>query len=1048
MVVRQKQQFRNQQIGVIRADMSVANSLSEISNSMDRISNIAFKEAAIRAEEKGAKFVADLPDNKIMATDEKGNPVNLLNDLKQSLPTKGYGKIAQRTIEKELKRRFNQVAKNAYVLKAQELAVKYRFEPTKFQEEYANYLLTQAQPYDGEYRNAIIDAGEAYGASVKMNIIKNSLLNQERISALNWSNESEITYSHDFALGSENLGSDIDNFLNVLNNDESHKETKSIATNLQFTGSLKINGSDYENNRKSNFGQGVIMGFHQKLLDLDPLVANQLQRAVLNRNTTLKGLDLLKENLTEEEMKRIQKSLSFVDSNGDNLALNRTITSQRVIHTNGQTLEAKENLELQNNFSEDVLEKNNSIRNELQSSEYLNDIEMNLNNVQTKDIGSFVEKYIAEVREEGSKKQTTVIDGKTVTAKTSALSNEQILSIENKIRNAAELEVAERLVKLSIDESGSINELKTNKILEYLAIPSESRLKGFSDSEKQLLKGFDDFTQNVPKSVVENSFPFIPTEEPTGYSNAIRRSIHTKLEGLLTDATASSSFSQATLDRNAKMTAYANGLPYSGSSTKPDRQIADDIAFGSVPELDRANLLFTKDFVDSNNPEAKKIRTRIANLTLNQGLVPQAVVQGMQKFRYGQNINKEGFDSFYSFIMPFINEKVVDPATGELADRNVFANHDVANEVRFLKELDSAINLLGATDRYSIYNDFIEINADRTRLDNEYERLFPKKDGVSGKNRALAIIAKQTGGKNTTAYQLLTGNNEAALDLYLTRKITSARMKDVSDFKDFIKETLKENLGSGEGYILENQMISVDDDKALTRFAPKLLFGNKNMQVGFRDFSNTSVLDATNGEVSLLQGSLNGFGGGGSDLPAFFSLQADKESTRTLKGFLVPERSSSILKLNEGFDATNELEIRNQAGVETSFILHVSYNGELVPYIKNLPNGNKDFVRVKVKDFIKFYSATNGFDSSSLPKKPEIDENLGFNVLGAETQEETEQRKAAQEDKMQDVEILEQQLLTPGFLDERDAKLVERILRTPMSPDAKLRELQKIKDRY
>ena len=63
MVVRQKQRFRNQQIGVIRADMSVANSLADISNSMERISNTAFREAAVRAEEKGRKFVADLPDN-------------------------------------------------------------------------------------------------------------------------------------------------------------------------------------------------------------------------------------------------------------------------------------------------------------------------------------------------------------------------------------------------------------------------------------------------------------------------------------------------------------------------------------------------------------------------------------------------------------------------------------------------------------------------------------------------------------------------------------------------------------------------------------------------------------------------------------------------------------------------------------------------------------------------------------------------------------------------------------------------------------------------
>ena len=140
MVVRQKQRFRNQQIGVIRADMSVANSLADISNSMERISNTAFREAAVRAEEKGRKFVADLPDNQIMGIDEKGQPVNLLNDLRTSLSTKGYGTIAKRTIEREIRRRFATVAKNTYVNKAAELSAKYRFQPTKFQEEFSNFL--------------------------------------------------------------------------------------------------------------------------------------------------------------------------------------------------------------------------------------------------------------------------------------------------------------------------------------------------------------------------------------------------------------------------------------------------------------------------------------------------------------------------------------------------------------------------------------------------------------------------------------------------------------------------------------------------------------------------------------------------------------------------------------------------------------------------------------------------------------------------------------------------------------------------------------------
>ena len=38
---------------------------------------------------------------------------------------------------------------------------------------------------------------------------------------------------------------------------------------------------------------------------------------------------------------------------------------------------------------------------------------------------------------------------------------------------------------------------------------------------------------------------------------------------------------------------------------------------------------------------------------------------------------------------------------------------------------------------------------------------------------------------------------------------------------------------------------------------------------------------------------------------------------------------------------------------------------------------------------------------------------------------------------MESLELLQQQLMTPGVLDSKKSKLVERIMRTPMSPEAK-----------
>ena len=52
MVVKYKRQVRSDSIGVIRADMSVANSLAETANAIGRMSNEAFKIAAVKSEEK------------------------------------------------------------------------------------------------------------------------------------------------------------------------------------------------------------------------------------------------------------------------------------------------------------------------------------------------------------------------------------------------------------------------------------------------------------------------------------------------------------------------------------------------------------------------------------------------------------------------------------------------------------------------------------------------------------------------------------------------------------------------------------------------------------------------------------------------------------------------------------------------------------------------------------------------------------------------------------------------------------------------------------
>ena len=115
MVARYKRQVRSGEIGVIRADMSVANSLGEISNAVNKMSNEAFKMAADGAEERGRDYISSKSDDEIFGIDpETGQPKNVLTELLADLPSKGYGMIAQDAIKQEASKRFGLVLETKF----------------------------------------------------------------------------------------------------------------------------------------------------------------------------------------------------------------------------------------------------------------------------------------------------------------------------------------------------------------------------------------------------------------------------------------------------------------------------------------------------------------------------------------------------------------------------------------------------------------------------------------------------------------------------------------------------------------------------------------------------------------------------------------------------------------------------------------------------------------------------------------------------------------------------------------------------------------------
>ena len=186
-VVKQRRQFQNTQIGINRADMSVANDLGRVSQLADQITNRMFREAADNAAKSTKQFIDEMPNNAIYGVDPKTGRPKVI-DFQESLPSKGYGTYAQDLIKKGIDERFTRLATNEYKEKSAEFASKYPFSPTKYKEEMSRFVSEMKKPYSGKYANLIeIGATEWIGRTQAV-ILENAIKNQRRLAGLDLSN--------------------------------------------------------------------------------------------------------------------------------------------------------------------------------------------------------------------------------------------------------------------------------------------------------------------------------------------------------------------------------------------------------------------------------------------------------------------------------------------------------------------------------------------------------------------------------------------------------------------------------------------------------------------------------------------------------------------------------------------------------------------------------------------------------------------------------------------------------------------------------------------
>ena len=265
-VVKQRRQFQNTQIGINRADMSVANDLGRVSQLADQVTNRMFREAADNAAKSAKKFIDEMPNNAIYGVDPKTGRPKVI-DLQESLPSKGYGTYARDLIKKGIDERFTRLATNEYKEKSAEFASKYPFSPTKYKEEMSRFVSEMKKPYSGKYSNLIeIGATEWIGRTQAV-ILENAIKNQRRLAGL------DLSYAlNDFSIdiASIGIGGGTDSKQTLAMIDEYVDSNNEPIATMRKMGNFRQTPKQVKDALKGEYAVNRIMHIFEKTTRTDP----------------------------------------------------------------------------------------------------------------------------------------------------------------------------------------------------------------------------------------------------------------------------------------------------------------------------------------------------------------------------------------------------------------------------------------------------------------------------------------------------------------------------------------------------------------------------------------------------------------------------------------------------------------------------------------------------------------------------------------------------------------------------------------------------------
>ncbi len=941
-VVKQRRQFQNTQIGINRADMSVANDLGRVSQLADQVTNRMFREAADQAAKSAQKFIDEAPDNAIYGIDPNTGRPKVI-DLQEALPSQGYGTYAQDLIKKGIDERFARLATNEYKETSQRLAAKYPFSPTKYKEEMSRFVSEMKKPYSGKYSNLIESGATEWIGRTQAVILEQAIKNQRRLAgadlanALNEFNQDVESIGIGGGVNSKDFMSKIEEYVGSL--------SEQIVTSRNL-GSFKQTPKQVINSLKSNYALSRMQNIFEKVTRTDK---DGLNGALFIDQVGAGRFEFPEqfENY-KDEAKLLYKQIT---KTGQGLELKRRLVglqedNNRVFRAE-QSRKVAEEQDARNATLTNILQEKDQVITSYDVMGDNNAYTSFVSSIAGQDLESTTSLYLEELQKISNFEQPQNIPG--LVATKSVLESDEANTIEASLREAYKDQVGTMIVS-----TFGRDKAKLLAVAEYVDMPVKqdgSRNfqpfidKGISLSqpEQKLLESFGNFKGD-------------PTEPMEAWGGDKQVKLSSKIRGQIVNevkeqanyvsgTTVSAAQQKLQAEYNIKIRSSFT------TSSKAEREYHEGAFFADSTygqELrQKGDMRFAFSDPEFMTPNGKnyKFYQDLNNYFVNNNILPESLVQFMKGMENGAVSAQEG-----QYVLNFIKANVLRPVSAKnmlpentqeitlpngrkktIADSgslmmnttrlNLFKRgHGLDEEANFFASFMRSTQAFGSDRTVSLFAKAVEMRNDPSKRDDVMNYLRMKFDLQPNQNpieHGRRILADVAGGTNNPLYNML----KESVDEW---GVLSFATNQKESFRDFVENVKKTSFASGNDIVLDvNGVIATDNPKdILTPYSPLRLFGDK--ADAFAEWADTLIHSESNGVFSLFGSNRGSMTTSKGLMSTLFSVAKPMtaESDKGYKVWLVPDPYTSMT-------VTGEPDL-----AQTIFRPHfLNDDGELVPAI-------------------------------------------------------------------------------------------------------------------